>query len=358
VLTPNIDRGIAANAMRAFTADALRACGVPEADAAIAAGAMIEADVTGADAHGIFRLTNYVAQLRRGQVNPTPNVRVIERGPAVALIDGDNGIGHLVMTRAANLAVELARVSGIGWVGTRHSNHAGAAGIYAAIPLAHDMIGIYGAVSGANFMAPWGGAEPLLGTNPIAIAVPSAGAAPVVLDIATSVASNGLIRTLEMAGKPLPEGWVIDRKDGSAITDTKKISDGVYMPIGGYKGFGLSLMIGVLGGILNGAAFGREHSPFFARDEGRKSNTGQFVIALDVGRFVPLDMFKAEVDRHMQTLRGSARLPGVEEIRIPGDGRAARKADREQNGVALPAALMKRLDELAATLSIKPLAAR
>jgi LDH2 family malate/lactate/ureidoglycolate dehydrogenase len=336
--------------------EVLRACGVPEPDAAVVAAAMLEADVTGADAHGIFRLANYANQLRRGTINPRASVRVIERSPATAVVDGDNGMGHLVMTRAAETAVEIARGSGIGWVGTRRSNHAGAGAIYAAMPLAHGMIGIYGAVSGANFMAPWGGAEPLVGTNPIAIAVPAGAEPPVVLDIATSVASNGVIRTLEMAGKPLPEGWIINRADGGSITDPGRISEGVFMPIGGYKGSGLSLMIGLLGGVLNGAAFGRDIAAFNARDERRESNTGQFVIALDVARFIPLDTFTAEVDRHVRALRASARLPGVEAIRIPGEGRAARRAERERDGVPLPAALLKRLDDVAATLSVAPLA--
>src|SRR5436309_7342713 len=116
--------------------DAMRACDLSEADAAIAAGAMLEADLTGSDAHGVFRLPGYVRQLQRGQFNPTANIRVIERAGATALIDGDNAMGHLVMTKAAHLAVELARESGVGWVGARRSNHAGAASVYSTIPLA------------------------------------------------------------------------------------------------------------------------------------------------------------------------------------------------------------------------------
>ena len=134
---------------------------------------MLEADLTGSDAHGVFRLPGYVRQLKRGAFNPRPSITVIERGPATALIDGDQGMGHVVMTHAATLAVELARASGVGWVGARRSNHAGAGAIYAAIPVAHDMVGIYGAASSVHHMAPWGGTEPLLGTNPIAVAIPA-----------------------------------------------------------------------------------------------------------------------------------------------------------------------------------------
>ena len=262
--------------------------------------------------------------LRSGRVNPKPQIKVVQRAPATALVDGDNGMGHLVMTYAANLAVELARGSGIGWVGVRRSNHAGAAGIYAEIPLAHGMVGIYAAVSTANHMAPWGGAEALMGTNPIAVAIPAGKEAPVVLDIATSVSSFGTIRQYALANKPMPEGWVVNSTTGEPITDPKKVSEGVLLPIGGYKGSGLALMIGLLAGVLNGAAFGREVIDFTAPGT-EPSNTGQFVMALDVARFMPPEMFAAEMDRHLNELRASRRLPGVDSIRLPGEERRRRR---------------------------------
>src|SRR5207247_1332273 len=147
------------------------------------------------------RLAGYVRTLKRGHINPRANIRVIERASATALVDGDNGMGHLVMTYAAKLAVEIAREAGAAWVGVRRSNHSGAGSTYAAIPVEHDMVGIYSAVSGSNFMAPWGGAEPLLGTNPIAVGIPAGKQAPVMLDIATSVVSNGAIRSYASEGK-------------------------------------------------------------------------------------------------------------------------------------------------------------
>jgi L-2-hydroxycarboxylate dehydrogenase (NAD+) len=355
--TTDTSSRVPVSAMRAFMTDAFQACGLPAKDAATAAGAMLDADISGSDAHGIFRLSGYVRNLQRGHVNPRADIRVVERGPATALVDGDNGMGHLVMTTAANLAVEIARGSGVGWVGVRRSNHAGAASTYAAIPLEHGMVGIYGAVSGSNFMAPWGGAEPLLGTNPIAVAIPAGKAAPVVLDIATSVASNGAIRACALEGRPMPEGWVISRADGTPITDGKRLDEGMFVPIGGYKGSGLSLVLGLLAGPLNGAAFGRDVRDTNT-DRVQETNTGQFVIALDVGRFLPLDVFGAEVDRHLRDLAGSARLPGVDEIRLPGQGRQARRADRLANGVPLSQTLIKQLDAVAKSLAIAPLAGR
>ena len=148
--------------------------------------------------------------------------------------------------------------SGVGWVGARNSNHAGAAGIYPEMAVAQGMVGIYAAVSTMNHMAPWGGAEALMGTNPIAIAIPAGKEAPVILDIATSLSSFGNIRQHLARGEPLQEGWVVHSKTGQPITDPKKVDEGVLLPIGGHKGSGLALMIGLLAGVLNGAAFGRE----------------------------------------------------------------------------------------------------
>jgi len=347
---------IPAAALLAFAADVFRACGLSAADAGVVAGAMIEADLTGFDAHGVFRLPQYARALREGRINARPDLRLIQGGPATGVVDGDNAMGHLVMSFAANRAVEMARQAGVAWVGARRSNHAGAAGVYASLPLAHGMIGIYGAASSANHMAPWGGAEPLMGTNPIAVAIPAGDEAPVVLDIATSVASFGHIRDFAQQGKPLPVGWAIDRA-GQPITDARRATEGSLLPIGGYKGSGLSLMIGLLAGVLNGAAFGRDVREF-GTDATHAANTGQFVVALDVARFMEPKAFAAEVDRHARELRASARLPGVDAIRLPGEERRRRREERNRNGVALAAALMRQLDELAAGLALAPLRER
>src|SRR5262249_10531279 len=157
-----------------------------------------------------------------------------------------------------------------------------------------------------NHMAPWGGSEALLGTNPIAIAIPAGKEAPVVLDIATSLASNGAIRTYALEGKPMPEGWIQNRKDGSPITQARDINAVTYLPMGGYKGAGLSIIIGLLAGPLNRAAFGRDIRDFAGSVEG-ELNVGQFVVALHVARFIPLDVFRAEVDRHIRELASSQR---------------------------------------------------
>jgi LDH2 family malate/lactate/ureidoglycolate dehydrogenase len=350
------DHRFAAAAVESFISAVLTAVGLPAADAAKTAQLMTEADLTGADAHGVFRLPQYVRRIRAGGVNTRPHITVEKTAAATALVDGDNGMGHLVVSRAAETAIAVARDAGVAWVGVRRSNHAGTAGLYAAMPVAHGMVGLYGAVANANHMAVWGGAELLLGTNPIGIAVPS-GEGPVVLDMATTVVSYGTVKQYVLNGRDMPEGWLVDTQTGGPLTDPKRSAEGLLLPIGGYKGSGLAIMLGLLGGVLNGAAFGRDVIDFNYDQDGA-TNTGQFMVAIDIARFVPLATFVAEADRHLADLRASTRLPGVDHIRLPGDRRRACRIERLRNGVPLPAALLGQLDKLAGELGVQKLRER
>jgi len=275
---------------------------------------------------------------------------------ATALVDGDNAMGHLVMSRAAETAIALARETGVAWVGVRRSNHAGPAGLYAEMPAAAGMIGIYAAVANANHMAVWGGAEALLGTNPLAIGVPS-GAGPVVLDMATTVVSYGTVKNHALQGKPMEKGWMVNTATGEDILDAKRAAEGLLLPIGGYKGSGLAVMLGLIAGPLNRAVFGADVIDFNA-DDASETNTGHFILALDITRFLPLQDYKAEVDRHVRALKASKRLPGVGEIRMPGERRRACREDRLRNGVPLAPPLVAQLDKLAGEVGVKPLRER
>ncbi len=348
---------ISTGAVTGLIVDAMMKSGVPASDAAKIAELMLEADLTGADAHGVFRLPQYVLRLKLKSTNARPNIKVNRSAPATALVDGDNGMGHLVVARAAETAIELARECGVAWVGCNMSGHAGAAGVYAALPLKAGMIGIYSAVANANHMPLAGGAEPLLGTNPLAIAIPAGEEPPLVLDIATSIVSYGTIKNHKLLNLPLQGDWMIDPKTGAAVTDPQKSAEALLLPMAGYKGAGLALMLGLLAGTLNGALFGRDCVDFNA-DPGTVTNTGQFVLALDPSRFQPIDQFKAEVDRHIRSLRNSQALPGNDAVRLPGEQRAQRRTDRLANGLALPGELLVQLDKLAGELAIKPLRER
>lgn len=351
-----LPRRVIARAISSFIADALVAGGLSSGDAVTVAGLMAEADLTGGDGHGVFRLPQYVRRLQAGGFNRRPNITVTKSAPATALVDGDNGMGHLVMNRAAGTAIELARETGVAWVGVRRSNHSGTGGLYASMPVEHGMIGIYSAVANANHMAVWGGAEHLLGTNPITIAVPS-GSGVEVLDMATTAVAYGTVKKYALQGLDMPEGWMINSTTGKPLTDPKRSSEGLLLPIGGYKGSGLAIMLGLLAGVLNGAAFGKEVVDHNA-DDITVTNTGHFILAVDIKRFIPLDTFKAEVDRHFKDLRASKRLPGVDDIRLSGDIRRQCREERVRDGIPIPDALMTQLDKLAADLKITPLGAR
>ena len=198
--------------LKAFIHDAMIRLGLPEQDALTVATLMAEADLQGSDGHGVSRLPQYARRIKAGGFNVRPNIRVVREQPSTALVDGDNAMGHLVMSRAAAIAIEKARSNGIGWVNSQFSNHAGPASLYATMPLAHDMIGLYFAVGNANHLPPWGGLDMLLSTNPIAAAIPAGDEKPIVLDMATTVAAYGKVKTKALRGEAMPEGWMIDRE--------------------------------------------------------------------------------------------------------------------------------------------------
>jgi LDH2 family malate/lactate/ureidoglycolate dehydrogenase len=250
-MTPGVPYG----RLRDFIARAVGKAGMPHADALTVASLMAEADLQGSDGHGVIRLPQYLRRIRAGGINLHPRIRIERERAGMALVDGDNAMGHLVMKRAAEVAVEKARTAGVAWVGAHRSNHAGPASLYARMPLAADMIGLYFAVGNANHLPPWGGLDMLLSTNPIAAAIPARDEAPVVLDMATTVAAYGKVKAKAAKGEAMPEGWMIDRA-GRPLTDPKRAEEGFLLPIGGYKGYGLALVVGLLAGTLNGAAMG------------------------------------------------------------------------------------------------------
>ncbi len=351
--SPQNPQRFPASVMTQFVQKILEACGVSQANAGKTADLITQADLSGADAHGIFRLPQYVRRLRAGGINPDPDITIIKQRSATALINGDNGLGHLVMSRATEIAIKKARKTGIAWVGARNSNHAGPASLYPRMALAHDMIGIYMAVGSANHLPPWGGTDMLLSTNPIAVAIPSDEIPPIVLDMATTVAAYGKIKTALQKGEMLPEGWMID-KEGMPITDPVRAVDGFLQPIGGYKGYGLALVFGLLAGTLNGAAFGKSVIDFNA-DDTSVTNTGHLIMVLDISAFSDVDLFKKEIDEAGKLMKSSRKLPGVSEIFLPGEQSARTMRERKRNGIPIPAELYAILKKLAEDLDVKSL---
>jgi len=347
------DTRIATDRLAAFVIRALAAAGLSKQDAEIVAGLMVEADLRGSDTHGVIRLPLYVRRIRAGGVNAKPNIRVVSDRPSAALIDGDNAMGHLVMRRAAHLAIDKAKATGVGWVGARMSNHAGPAALYVTMPLHHDMIGLYFAVGSNNHLPAWGSSESLLGTNPMAVAVPAHEESAIVLDMAPTVAAYGKVRLKAQRGEPMPVGWMID-KQGKPLTDPKRADEGHLLPIGDYKGYGLSLIIGILAGALNRAALGREVVDF-VKETGKATNTGQAIAAIAIDAFMPAADFRRNVDQVVRDMRNSQKLPGVERIYLPGEQSHAKLLDRRARGVPMPKALRDTLDTMARDLNVAAL---
>ena len=347
------DIWIPSERLERFTAAALVRVGLPAADADCVAGLMAEADLQGSDGHGIIRLPQYVQRIEAGGINVRPDIRMVEERAAMAVVDGDNGMGHLVVSQAVRIAIEKARNAGVAWVGTRHSNHAGPASLYARMPVAHDMIGLYFAVGNANHLPPWGGMEMLLSTNPIAAGIPAGEEPAVVLDMATTVAAYGKVKAKAKRGEPMPEGWMIDR-EGRPLTDPRRAHEGFLMPIGGHKGYGLALIVGLLAGTLQGAAMGRDVVDFNA-DHVTPTNTGQAILVIDLAAFGGAGPFKSAVDALVRDIRNSERLPGVERIWLPGEQSHGRRAAYEKSGVPVAAALVDDLDQLAVRLGLPSL---
>ena len=243
-----------ADDLRKFAREVLTRVGVPSDHAAMTANSLVEADQRGVHTHGLAYLPVYVQRLMAGGINPAPAIRLVSERPSTALIDGDNGLGQVVGVQAIQLAINKAREHGAGLVGVRNSNHFGAAAHYAMAAAREGMIGLAMSNIGPT-MAPWGGITPCYGNNPISYAVPT-GEAAIVLDMATSVVSRGRISAAAARGETIPLGWACDR-EGRPTQDPNLALEGLLLPVGGYKGYGIALLIDILSGVLTGGAFGQ-----------------------------------------------------------------------------------------------------
>jgi LDH2 family malate/lactate/ureidoglycolate dehydrogenase len=216
------------------------------------------------------------------------------------------------------------------------------------------MIGVYFAVGNANHLPPWGGMEMLLSTNPIAAGIPADEEPPIVLDMATTMAAYGKVKAKAKRGEPMPEGWMVDRQ-GRPLLDPGRAAEGFLLPIGGHKGYGLALIVGLLAGTLHGAAMGRDVVDFNV-DHVTRTNTGQAILVIDLKAFGDVAAFKAAVDRLSRDIRDSERLPGVERIWLPGEQSDQKRSSFSRTGIPIDAALAADLDQLARRLGIESLA--
>jgi L-2-hydroxycarboxylate dehydrogenase (NAD+) len=349
-MAPDATQTFPTKRLEAFIGSVLKALGFPDGDAAVCAARMTESDLRGVDTHGIFRLPHYCQRIRAGGINLHPKVHPVRENAVTALVDGDNGMGQVVVTYAMQLAIRKASEAGLAWVGTCNGNHAGCAAVYSTMPLPHDMIGMYMTVANGNHMPPWGGVERILGTNPVSFAIPAGKEPPIALDIATTVVAQGKVKLAAQKGEAMPVGWMVDRK-GQPLTDPKRSAEGFLLPIGGYKGYGLNVVIGMLAGVLNGAAFGRNVVDF-TKDVATKNNSGHMILAMRVDNFQSAETFKKEMDRVIREIRESERMEGVDRIWLPGEMEFYKIRERLERGIPLNPALVQQLRELGKELQI------
>ncbi len=329
-----------------YIRDVLVARGAQETDAAGVADGLVWANLRGIDGHGVSRLPRYVQMIEGREIDTKAQPRLIHDRPASFLIDSGHGFGPVVCMQAAALAVERARKASVCFGMVRATTHTGAIGRYAQWIAEQDCVALVIA-AGVGPMAFHGARVVSMGTNPIAIAVPTGKGAPMVFDMATSTISNGKIVQARTTGAPLPPGTVLTAS-GEPTTDPKQAE--ILLPLGGAKGSGLSLMIEMLASVLTAA-------PIYARVLGAEKLTNNqanlAMLALDVASFRPLADFEHDADELIGILKGLPRQEGFDEITMPGDRSGRTEAARRKNGIPIPAKLWADLEKIAKTNAVK-----
>ena len=341
-----------------FMLDALVAAGVPAADASIVSEVLIESDKRGIDSHGIGRLKPvYIDRIRDGILNPVTQVEIVRERKTTAVLDGHNGMGHVVARQAMELAIAKAKAHGMGMTAVRNSTHYGIAGYYALMATQAGMIGITG-TNARPSIAPTLGVENMLGTNPLTIGLPTDEAFPFILDCATSVTQRGKIESYARMGKQLPSGWVIDL-EGNNRTDTAQVlidltrDRAALTPLGGlgeegagYKGYGYATVVEVLCAALQDGAYLKMLNGFDQDGKKIPYPLGHFFMAIDVAEFIELDRFKHISGEIMRELRASRKAPGEERIYTAGEKEHLAWEYRKTRGCPVPAALRKDMETL------------
>jgi LDH2 family malate/lactate/ureidoglycolate dehydrogenase len=339
-----------------------RAWGMSDAHADTTAAMMLETDLRGVDSHGISMLPTYDREFRAGRLNMRPTFRVVREGPAFALIDADASLGHPVSAYAMNLAVDRCLTSGVAVVSVFNSHHFGAAGCYARIASDRGVIGMVTSGTRGVSLVPTFAAEPVMGTNPLAFAAPARRNAPFQLDMATTTVAAGKVKVHKLNHKPLPAGWVVDAA-GRPVTDQEDAFHYVFdrpeggitplggaRDVGGHKGYGLAVMVHILGATLAGASF----SP--VRNKTQKPsdphNIGHFFMAIDPRAFRPEGEFERDLDEVIDTLHGARRADPAQPVLVAGDPEMATRSERLEAGVPIPDDLMTQLREVARSASV------
>ncbi|HVZ97694.1 MAG TPA: Ldh family oxidoreductase [Chitinophagaceae bacterium] len=336
----------------AFTEKIFISIGCSAADAALATKSLLIADLRGVDSHGVARLSGYVRLWEAKRINAAPQIKIVHETPSTAVVDGDKGLGLVVAPFAMQVAIEKAKNAGTGWVSVANSNHFGIAGAHAMMALQHDMIGM-AMTNGSAIVAPTFSTERLLGTNPIAVAIPAGNEEPFVADFATTTAANGKLEILQRKNQEAPDGWV-QTKTGEPSNDANELKKGgALLPLGGdrehgsHKGYALGAIVDIFSAILSGANYGPWVPPFPAyvpMPENRPGEgIGHFFGAMRIDAFRPKEEFEHNMDKWIQRFKSAKTIAGEERVIIPGQPETEFEKERMKNGIPLPEAVVNDL---------------
>ncbi len=325
-------------------------CGMDGDDAALLADTLVRADLRGIHSHGVMRVVDYVAKMTTGGVDPRGKPRIARDQGSVIVVDGGNSMGQVGATFAMREAIERAKTRGVAAAALRNSNHCGAMDYYALMALPVGMIGI-AATTAIPTMAPWGGAEKIVGINPLGVAIPGGREGPIVVDFAFGATAHGKMRIYHQKGLTIPDGWAFD-ENGVPTTDTAAALHGLIRPIGDFKGVGLAMVTGILSSLLSGAGYGLEVGNM--KDGAVAGADGQFFMALDVAAFVDVETFKDRVDGIVRQAHASRRAPGVERLYVPGEIERELEAARLADGIPLNDATLADVAAAARRFGVAP----
>ena len=329
--------------LRRYGAKILAAAGLPEPDATVVVGSLVDANLRGVDSHGVTRIPIYVERLRRGVVDPRPDIRVVRESGGSIVLDGGNGMGAVVTSRAMEVALDRLETQGSVSVAIRNSNHYSSGAYYTAPALARGAATFLYS-NAPSTMAPWGGSRRFLGTNPYTFAIPAGKYGSLVLDMATSVVARGKVILAAQRGEPIPEGWAVDAQ-GRPTTDPQAALEGSVMPFGGPKGYGIAMMVEVMAGVLSGASIGPEVGDLYENLE-RPQNVGAFLQVYDISAFLPYDEFIGRMEGFVDALKATGTAES--EVLLPGELEAQSAEARSIGGITLSS------DALAALESVAP----
>jgi L-2-hydroxycarboxylate dehydrogenase (NAD+) len=350
------------NDLEGFALSVFEKIGCPIDQAKVATEVLLKADLRGIDSHGIARLSGYVRLWKKKRVNSTPNIRIVHESPSTAVVDGDGGLGLVVAPVAMEIAIEKARHAGTGWVSVKNSNHFGIAGYHAMRALQYDMIGM--AMTNASpLVAPTFSVERLLGTNPIAVAIPADQQPAFVADFATTTAANGKLEILQRKNLQAPIGWVQTKTGMSSTNPNEAKSGGALIPLGSdrehgsHKGFCLGAWVDIFSAVLSGANYGPWVPPFVAfldpPSDPVGEGIGHFFGAMRVDAFRPAEEFKTHMDNWISRFRKAKTIDGEERVIIPGDPEREMEGLRRKAGIPINPKVVDDLKELAASFNLK-----